>query len=95
MIQHQLRLECLKLATQLATNTQKEQKVKFVLDTAEEFLKWVTIPVNTNKNFESITQRLNHQQYVPPRTGNPIKPPFEVTCSTDDDFADLENLREK
>ena len=35
------RLECLNLAVQLANYTQKEQKVKFVLDTADELLKWM------------------------------------------------------
>lgn len=37
----EIKLRCLEAAVQLAAYTNKEQKVKYVLDTAKDLLKWV------------------------------------------------------
>ena len=41
MGKQEIKLRCLEAAVQLAAYTNKEQKVKFVLDTAKDLLKWV------------------------------------------------------
>lgn len=41
MEKQEIKLRCLEAAVQLAAYTNKEQKVKYVLDTAKDLLKWV------------------------------------------------------